>query len=148
MAQICIYIPGTNDEASALRARLNEKAAALGYTDQRGPGAGKGSLGELLQAIDKGEATVVTGKIIVKAPSFGWRREKIDSGADWRRNLGKPSVSAEHYFHDDRRAVVTIIEEKDGSLSIGDEVIVEERDDDGAWEQVGYDQPGRYLAQW
>ena len=53
------YIPGKNKaEVNAIRARLSELAAELGYITTGGPNKGKGSVGALLDAIAHGEVTL------------------------------------------------------------------------------------------
>jgi len=55
-----LYFKGlTKSDTHALRARLNQIAAALGYTTERGTTAGQGNLAKLLQAIDAGEIALV-----------------------------------------------------------------------------------------
>jgi hypothetical protein len=61
MPTIGLYFPScmTNEDVNALRERLNETAAAFGYTASRGPTAGRGNLAEMLIAIDSGELALV-----------------------------------------------------------------------------------------
>lgn len=61
MPAIGLYFPSymTNEDVNALRERLNEIAAAFGYTASRGPTAGRGNLAEMLVAIDSGELTLI-----------------------------------------------------------------------------------------
>ena len=54
-----LYFPMDNDDANALRARLNRLAGELGYTARGGPTTGEGNLAALLVGIDKGEVIVV-----------------------------------------------------------------------------------------
>jgi len=60
MATIGLYFRGLdNEDVNALRARLNNVAAAFGYTAERGPTTGEGNLAEMLVAIDAGELALV-----------------------------------------------------------------------------------------
>lgn len=55
---IGLYFSISQDEANALRDRLNKLAYRLGFMARRGPTAGEGNLAALLQAIDSGVCRV------------------------------------------------------------------------------------------
>lgn len=59
MTTIGLYFPLDQESTNALRQRLNDLAAGLGYTATRGPTAGEGNLSEMLLAIDAGEVALV-----------------------------------------------------------------------------------------
>ena len=57
------YFAGmSQDEVNALRSRLNELAAELGYVAKAGPTAGQGNAAALLVAIAKGEVGLVPAR--------------------------------------------------------------------------------------
>lgn len=90
MATIGLYIRGSDQEdANALRSRLNEIAAGFGYTSERGPTAGEGNLTEMLTAIDKGELALVLLPDEQRAWAIDWLDEQAASlreNADsWRQ---------------------------------------------------------------
>lgn len=131
-----LYFPLDKAAANATREKVNRVAQHLGYS----------TAAELLIAIAENEVSVVSNKIIVTAPRDGWRREKIGSG-DWRGNLADPVATVEHYYSEDKRAIVTVIERKDGELEIGPEVVIEQRDGDD-WQHVGYGSSADFRAVW
>ena len=55
-----LYFPLSQDDANALRSRLNALAADHGCTAARGPTAGQGNLAGLLIAIDGGQVATVS----------------------------------------------------------------------------------------
>lgn len=59
MTTFGLYFRGmSQQDANALRARLNARAAELGYTASGGPTKGQGNLAGLLRAIDEGEVVL------------------------------------------------------------------------------------------
>jgi len=60
MATIGLYIARADqEEANALRSRLNSIAGELGYKATRGATAGEGNLADMLKGIDLGEVALV-----------------------------------------------------------------------------------------
>jgi len=76
MSTLTLYLRMTQPAANALRARLNDQAAAHGYTAVRGPTAGQGNLAELLRAIDAGEVALVLLPEQNRASAIRWLREQ------------------------------------------------------------------------
>jgi hypothetical protein len=50
----------SQEDANALRKRLNDLAASYGFLSERGPTAGDGNLSELLMALDSGKLMLVS----------------------------------------------------------------------------------------
>jgi len=76
MATMTLYLRMSQPAANALRARLNDQAAAHGYTAVRGPTAGQGNLAELLRAIDAGEVALVLLPEQNRASAIAWLRDQ------------------------------------------------------------------------
>jgi len=85
MATIGLYLRGyKQEEANALRSRLNEIAATFGYTAERGATAGEGNLAEMLRAIDGGELALVLLTPEQQQAAATWLRNQateLDAGA-------------------------------------------------------------------
>jgi hypothetical protein len=85
MATIGLYISrASQEEANALRSRLNGVAGELGYKATRGPTAGEGNLSDMLKGIDLGEVGLVEldydtdwGQVIQRLESGGAGERKI-----------------------------------------------------------------------
>jgi hypothetical protein len=80
----------------------------------------------------------------VPAPTWGWRREKIDSSAGWRGNLASPTVVVEQDIGDGKRLSVTLVETRAG-IEVQDAEIWQWQAEQGA-EQGGYWVPVRQVS--
>lgn len=118
-ATIGFYFAGmSKDEANEVRRRLNEIAAAYGYTAQAGPTAGQGNAAALLVAIANGEVIIMKtfGQI---AYGKSGTVKTLMLNHDWEGVAGMWHVTHSHdgtpIFHGWERDIIIEEAAKDGT---------------------------------